>query len=358
MDLNYSEEQNLLRESLSRYLADNYSFEKRKGYVEAGSSPTWQDLEEMGVNALTLSEEQDGFGGNSVDTAIVMEELGKVLVTEPYLGSTVIGQALLAEAKGKEAGNGKTLAAALHEVGGRYDLNHVGTKAEKSGDGYKISGSKVVVLNASGADSVLVTARLSGDVRDQAGIGLFAVDKGAAGMSMKGYVTQDGMQAADVGFDGASAELILEDAWSCLDKAFDQINSAICAEAVGAMEAVTKLTKEYMQTRQQFGRPLATFQALQFRLVDMMVAVSEARAISLKASMLADSDDVVERNRTISAAKVKVCEAARLVGQDAVQIHGGIGMTDEYSAGHYFKRLTVICQSFGDRDWHLKRFIG
>lgn len=358
MDLNFTEEQNLLRESLSRYLADNYSFEHRKGYLEAGSSLVAQSLDEMGLNALTLSEDDGGFGGNSVDTAIVMEELGRALVTEPYLGSTVIGTALLAGKPGDVVGNGKSVAAALTEMGGRYDLNHVATKTSKNGDGYKIDGSKVMVLNATDADTVLVTARLNGDLRDQAGIGLFAVTKDAEGMSTKGYVTQDGMQAGDVDFDGVEAALLVEDAWPTIDKAFDQVNSAICAEAVGAMEAVTKLTKEYLQTRQQFGRPLATFQALQFRLVDMMVAVTEARAISLKASMLADSNDVVERNRTVSAAKVKVCEAARLVGQDAIQLHGGIGMTNEYAAGHYFKRLTMICQSFGDRDWHLKRFIG
>jgi alkylation response protein AidB-like acyl-CoA dehydrogenase len=360
MDLNYTDEQNLLRESLSRFLADNYSFEQRKAFQEsAGTHGIWKPMSEMGLNALTLDEDQDGFGGNAVDTAIVMEELGRALVTEPYLASTVIAGSLAKLVGSGDMLNGdQTLAAALHEPGGRYNLAYVGTKAKEIGDGYNLSGQKLVVLNAPSAGVLLVTARLSGDVADKEGLALFAVEQGSAGLSIKPYVTQDGMQAGDVTLKDTPAKLLSGDAWPIIDKTNDLVNAALCAEAVGAMEELTNLTKEYLQTRQQFGRPLATFQALQFRLVDMLVAVNEARAMSLRAAMMADNDDAMVRNKAVSAAKVKICETARHVGQDAIQLHGGIGMTTEYAAGHYFKRLTMITQSFGDRDWHMKRFIG
>ena len=236
-------------------------------------------------------------------------------------------------------------------------MAHVGTKAKKDGDGYKIDGEKSLVLNGDATDTFVVSARVSGNDRDRDGIGLFLVDAKAEGVSRRGYVTQDGLRAAEVSFSGAKAVALGEPgkAMDTIDRIVDEAIAALCAESVGAMSEMHALTVEYLKTRKQFGVTIGSFQALQHKAVDMFVALELARSITLYATMMAGSDDAVERRRAMSAAKVQVGKSARLVGQHAIQLHGGVGMTMEYKVGHYFKRTTMIDLMFGDVDYHLSK---
>src|SRR6201990_3250767 len=372
MDFDLSEEQRLLKESIDGLLNDSYDFDARKKYQkEKGgwSKAVWGKLAEQGLLGLPFSEEDGGFGAGAVETMIVMEALGKALVVEPYLATVVLGGGFLrrgGSAAQKAAyipsiiDGSKTLAFAQLEKNSRYDLGDVSTTAKKKGDGWVIGGEKFVVLNGASADVLVVTARTKGGQRDANGIGVFLVPGNAKGVVKKGYPTQDGLHAADITFTGvevgaAAAIGDPENALPLIERVVDEARTAICAEAVGAMDESLKTTVEYLKTRKQFGVPIGSFQTLQHRAADMFVALEQARSMSMFATMAAEFDDAKERTTAVSAAKVQIGKSLKFVGQQSIQLHGGIGMTMEAKIGHYFKRLTMIENSLGDTEYHLRR---
>ena len=372
MDFDLSEEQRLLKESVDGLLTDSYDFEQRKKYMkEQGgwSKAVWSKLAEQGLLGLPFAEADGGFGAGAVETMIVMEALGRALVLEPYLATVVIGGGFLrhggsAEQKAAHIPSiidgSRTLAFAQLEKNSRYDLHDVATTAKKKGGGWVIDGEKFVVINGENADTLIVTARTKGDRRDSSGIGVFLVPANAKGISRKGYPTQDGLHAADITFTGVEvgADAAIgdpENALPLIERVVDEARTALCAEAVGAMDESLKTTVEYLKTRKQFGVAIGSFQALQHRAADMFVALEQARSMSMFATMAADFDNASERANAVAAAKVQVGKSLKFVGQQSVQLHGGIGMTMEAKIGHYFKRLTMIENSFGDTDYHLRR---
>ena len=375
MDFQLSDEQQQLRDSLARFVQKDYAFEKRKAILKSKdgySREAWQQLADMGLTAIGLPEAHGGLPGNAVDTMVVMEVLGRGLVVEPYVATVVLGAGLVARA-GSEAqqqailpgvAEGSRLLALAHdESGGRYELEHVTTTAKKdpgtgSGNRYVLNGAKTVVLHGAQADTLVVSARTSGKERDPQGISLFLVDRKATGVTVRDNPTHDGQRAAEIAFKNVRAELLGKEGQghALVEHAVDYGIAALCAEAVGNMAALVEITLAYVKTRKQFGVPIGSFQVLQHRLADMVMYVEQARSMMLFAASKVDSADRAERRRALSAAKVFVGQAARYVGQQGVQLHGGIGVTDEASAGHYFKRLTLINATFGDADHHLGRF--
>ena len=371
MDFDLSEEQRLLKDSVDGLLADSYDFEQRKKYAQekgGWSKAIWGKLAEQGLLGLPFSENDGGFGGGPVETMIVMEALGRALVLEPYLATVVLGGGFLrhgGSAAQKEKylpaiiDGSKTLAFAQLEKDSRYDLADVSTTAKKKGDGWVIDGEKFVVLNGASADTLIVTARTKGNQTDRAGIGLFLVPADAKGVSIKGYPTQDAQHAADITFSGVEvgADAAIgdpENALPLIERVVDEARIAMCAEAVGAMDESLKTTVEYLKPRKQFGVTIGTFQTLQHRAADMFVFLEQARSMTMLAAMATDFDDK-ERSKTVAAAKVQIGKSLKFVGQQAIQLHGGIGMTMEAKIGHYFKRLTMIESTFGDTDYHLRR---
>jgi pimeloyl-CoA dehydrogenase small subunit len=371
MDFELTEEQRLLRESVERLMADRYDFAVRKRAMqEPGgySAELWRQYAELGLLGLPFAEGDGGLGGGPVETMIVMEAFGRGLVLEPYLATVILGGGLLrlagSAAQQQElipaVANGKQrLAFAYAERQARYDLTNVATSARQTSSGYVLSGEKGVVLHGDTADRLVVLARTAGGQREAAGLSLFLVDPNTAGVQRRGYPTQDGLRAADITFRdvklGADALVGPKDqAWPVVERVIDQAIAAVGAEAVGVMSAMHELTVEYLKTRKQFGVPIGSFQALQHRAVDMLVSLEQARSMVYLATMMTDSEDAAERRRTISAAKVQIGRSARFVGQQAVQLHGGIGMTMEYKVGHYFKRASMIDTLFGDADHHLE----
>ena len=372
MDFDLSEEQRLLKESVDGLLGSSYDFDSRKKYMtEKGgwSRSVWGKLAEQGLLGLPFSEDDGGFGAGAVETMIVMEALGKALVLEPYLPTVVIAGGFLrrgGSAAQKAAhipgiiDGSKTLAFAQLEKNSRYDLYDVATSAKKKGDGWVIDGEKFVVLNGENADTLVVTARTSGGQRDKDGIGVFLVPGNARGVAKKGYPTQDGLHGADITFTGVEvgADAVIGDpagGLALIERVVDDARVAMCAEAVGAMDESLKSTVEYLKTRTQFGVPIGSFQTLQHRAADMFVAVEQARSMSMFATMASDFEDARERATAVAAAKVQIGKSAKFVGQQSIQLHGGIGMTQEARIGHYFKRLTMIENTFGDTDYHLRR---
>jgi pimeloyl-CoA dehydrogenase small subunit len=372
MDFDLSEEQRLLKESVDGLLKTSYDFDSRKKYAaEKGgwSKSVWNKLAEQGLLGLPFGEDDGGFGAGAVETMIVMEALGKALVLEPYLATVVLGGGFLRRGGSvaqKEAhlpgliDGSKTFAFAQLERNSRYDLADVSTSAKAKADGFVIDGDKFVVLNGESADTLIVTARTKGERRDRDGIGVFLVPANAKGVSKKGYPTQDGLHAADISFTGVEVgpEAAIGDpvgALPLIEQVVDDARAALCAEAVGAMDESLKTTVEYLKTRTQFGVPIGSFQVLQHRAADMFVAVEQARSMAMFATMAVDFDDPKQRANAIAAAKVQVGQSAKFVGQQAIQLHGGIGMTMEAKIGHYFKRLTLIENTFGDSDYHLTR---
>ncbi len=372
MDFELSEEQRLLKESVDGLLGDSYDFEQRKKYAaekDGWSRAVWGKFAEQGLLGLPFSEADGGFGAGGVETMIVMEALGRALVLEPYLATVVLGGGFLrrGDSAAQKAAylpslidGSKTMAFAQLEKNSRYDLADVATTAKKSGSGYVIDGEKCVVVHGDTADTFVVTARSKGGQRDAGGIGAFLVPASAKGVTVKGYPTQDGLRAADVSFSGVEigAEAALgdpENALPLIERVADDARIALCAEAVGAMDEALKTTVEYLKTRNQFGTAIGNFQALQHRGSDMFVALEQARSMSFFATMAGDFDDARERATAVAAAKVQIGRSARFVGQQAIQLHGGVGMTMEYKIGHYFKRLTMIESLFGDADYHLRR---
>jgi pimeloyl-CoA dehydrogenase small subunit len=373
MDFDFTEEQRLLDETVRRLVKDEYTFEKRKAYLaesDGFSRKLWARYAEIGLLGLPFAESEGGFGGSAVETMIVMESFGRGLVLEPFLATVVLGGSLVTLA-GSPAQRktilpaiaaGKLLLAFGHgERQARYMLSDVATTARRDGGGFVLDGKKGVVLHGASADKFIVSARTAGGPRDKSGIGLFLVDAKAKGVSVRGYPTVDGLRAAEVTLEGVrvDADAVLgppEGGYASIERTVDRAIAALAAEAVGIMETLNATTLEYLKTRKQFGVPIGSFQALQHRMADMMVEQEQAKSMATLAALSADLDDAKERRRVISAAKVQIGKSGRFVGQQAIQLHGGIGMTDEYVAGHYFKRLTMIDQTFGDVDHHLDRF--
>jgi pimeloyl-CoA dehydrogenase small subunit len=353
-------------------LTDSYDFDARKKYMkEKGgwSKAVWGKLAEQGLLGLPFAEAEGGFGAGGVETMIVMEALGKALVLEPYLATVVIGGGFLRHG-GSDAqkaayvpaiiDGSKTFAFAQLEKNSRYDLHDVVTTAKKKGSGWVIDGEKFVVLNGENADVLIVTARTKGDRRDKSGVGVFLVPAGSKGITKKSYPTQDGLHAADIAFTGVEvgADAAIgnpEDGLALIERVVDEARAALCAEAVGLMDESLKTTVEYIKTRKQFGVAIGTFQSLQHRASDMFVAVEQARSMSMFATMASEFDDAKERAKAVAAAKVQIGKSLKFVGQQSIQLHGGIGMTQEAKIGHYFKRLTMIENTFGDTDYHLRR---
>jgi len=372
MDFDLSEEQRLLKDSVDGLLTDAYDFEQRKKYMkEKGgwSKAIWGKLAEQGLLGLPFSEADGGFGAGAVETMIVMEALGRAMVLEPYLATVVIAGGFLRHgaSEAQKAAHipsiidgSKTFAFAQLEKNSRYDLNDVATTAKKKGDGWIIDGEKFVVINGENADILIVTARTTGSQRERSGVGVFLVPGNAKGVVRKGYPTQDGLHAADISFtgvevDGSAAIGDPGNALPLIERVVDEARTAICAEAVGAMDESLKTTVEYLKTRKQFGVPIGSFQTLQHRAADMFVAVEQARSMSMFATMATDFDDARQRATAVAAAKVQIGKSMKFVGQQAIQLHGGIGMTMEAKIGHYFKRLTMIENTFGDTEYHLRR---
>jgi pimeloyl-CoA dehydrogenase small subunit len=372
MDFDLSEEQGMLKDSVERLLKDQYGFEARGKYRtgETGfSEKMWNQYAELGLLALPFSEEDGGIGGGATETMIVMEAFGKALILEPYFASVILAGGVLRHAgsAGQKsalipgiADGSLRMAFACAEPQGRYDLFDVETSAKKDGDGWVIDGKKALVLHGDSAGKLIVSARTSGGSRDEDGISLFLVDGNAEGVSRHGYPTQDGLRAAEITLQavkvGADALIGTEGgAWPVIARVADEAVAALCAEAVGCFEKMHELTLEYLKTRSQFGTTIGSFQALQHRAVDMFVELEQSRSMTMYASMLATGDDPVERARAVSAAKVQIGESARIIGREAIQLHGGVGMTMEYAIGHYFKRTTMIDILFGDANHHLKR---
>ena len=371
MDFDLSEEQSILKDSLDRLLADKYDFETRKKHMaapEGWSQDMWQAYADMGLLALPFAEDDGGLGGSAVETMIVMESLGRALALEPYFTTAVLGGGFVrlggdddqrAEFVPAIAEGSLKFAFGHTERQSRYDLHHVEMTAKKSGDTYVLSGTKSVVLHGDSADRIIVTARTAGGTHEEGGVGVFVVDAGAAGVSRRGYPTQDGQRASDVVLDNVEvpASMVLgdpENGMPLVRQVVDTAIAALAAESVGVMGAMHELTVDYLKVRKQFGVPIGAFQVLQHKAVDMFVAIEQARSITLYATMMADSDDAEERGRAMHAAKAEIGRGGRLVGENAIQLHGGVGMTMEYAVGHYFKRMTMIDTLFGDSGHHMR----
>ncbi|MCW8085167.1 acyl-CoA dehydrogenase family protein [Sabulicella glaciei] len=366
MDFDLNEEQSLLQDSIRRTLTDRYGFEARRGFIagETGwSREMWAQYAELGLLGLPFSEEDGGFGGGAEEMLILAEQMGRSITLEPWFSTLVLGGGFLrhgadARLRGELVpgiASGETLLAfAQQERQSRYDLHDVQTTAKRDGSGWAITGRKGMVLHGDTADHFVVTARTGGGQRDRQGVGVFLVPKSEAS-SVKGFRQVDGSRAAEVAFENARASHCLsEDGMDLVDRVVDEAIAALAAEAVGAMDVVHAMTLDYMKTRTQFGRPIGTFQALQHKAADMLVAIEQSRSMAYFAAMASRGENAEERRRDMHAVKVQVGRASRLVGQHSIQLHGGIAMTMEYAAGHYFKRLTVNEATFGDTDHHLR----
>ena len=369
MDFSFSDEQTMLRDTLARFVADRYDFDTRRKITASDAgwrADYWKAFaEELGILGAPFPEEMGGLGGGAVDNMIVMEELGKGLVVEPYLGTVVLGGGLLRHAGGALAEDlipqivdGSLIGAfAYAEPTGRYDLADLTTTARKAGDGWTIEGRKAVVVGAPWATHLFVTARTGGSRRERSGVSVFLVEAGASGITRRDYPTVDGRRASEIAFEATPAVLIGEaDAGLPLvERVVDEAIAAVSAEAVGCMRKLHAGTLDYARQRKQFGRAIADFQVLQHKMVDMFMALEQSVSMTYMATLKLDEPEA-ERLKAASAAKVQIAKACRFVGQAAVQIHGGMGMTDELDIGHYFKRATVIEGLFGDLDHHLRRY--
>jgi len=372
MDFDLSEEQRLLKESLDRLISDRYAFEQRKTYgqnPEGWSRELWSQYAELGLLGLPFPERYGGSGGGPVETMIAMEAFGRALALEPYLATVVLGGGFLRHGGSAEqcvdlvpkiADGSLTLAFAHTERHSRYDLADIETSAVRDGSAWVLDGEKGVVLHGDTADKLIVTARVGGGRRDRDGVGVFVVDAKADGVSHRGYPTQDSLRAAEISLAGVRVgpEGLIGEPGAALplvESVVDEAIAALCAEAVGAMAAMHELTVDYLKTRRQFGREIGSFQILQHRAVDMLIALEQARSMAMFATMMAAEETAAERRNALSAAKVQVGRSGKFIGQQAVQLHGGIGMTMEYKVGHYFKRVTMIDTMFGDADHQLRQ---
>ncbi len=373
MDFSLSDEQKLLQDSLERFIQNDYQFETRQAIVASAEGmrlENWRTFAELGWLGMMFDESDGGYGGTAVDAMVIMEQVGKGLIVEPFLSSLVLAGGLVRGA-GNDSQKQQWLSAMIEgeklgafafvEPESRFDLNHVSTSAEAANGGFRLNGRKAVVLNAQNSDFLVVSARTGGEKRDAEGISLFVVQTDSTGVTRQDYLTVDGGRASEVTFEhvelGSEALLgELGEASTVIEQIIDEAILAVGAEAVGAMEVLYKATVEYSKQREQFGVPIGSFQVLQHRMVDMFIAHEQAKSLMYMAAIRLDEDDPIEAKKAASAFKVQVGRSGRVVGQGAVQIHGGMGMTDELNIGHYFKRLTVIDTLFGNVDHHLKRF--
>lgn len=372
MDFNFTEEQQMIRDSLARLIREQYDFDTRMKAVRSADGwrpEMWAQIAELGLLMAPFSEADGGLGGGPLDAMIVMEEFGKGLVVEPYLPSVVCAGGFLKHAGSTEQkeehlqaimGGASTFAFAYAEPRGRYNLADLQTSAKKDGTGYILNGHKAVVLGAPWADKLIVTARTGGDRREAGGISVFIVDKGAKGVVTRDYPTVDGRRASEVYFENVSlgAEALIGaegDALDLIERVVDEATVAVCAEAMGAMGVAHQMTVEYSRTRKQFGTPIGKFQVLQHRMVDMFMEHEQSISMTYMATLKLD-EDAVSRKKAVSAAKVRIGQAGRFIGQESIQIHGGMGMTEELAVGHYFKRLTMIDSEFGNIDHHMRRY--
>jgi len=363
MDFSLNDDRRMLAESLSKFLNDNYDIEKRHGFAMSDdrfSREMWAKFAELGIIGALFKEDVGGFGGDGADLMVVFEALGRHLVVEPFLATLLAGTALV-EAGGnsdiiESAIGGEVLLAFAHgEPSSRYEMAHVTTTAEQTGDAWAVTGNKSVVLGGGTATHYVVSARTSGDTDTEEGIGLFLVEKLDA-VSIRGYGTLDGYGAAEVSFNTASATLIAENAFAIIEKAYAAGITAIAAESLGAMEVAKDMTVEYMKTRKQFGIPIGKFQALQHRMADVLIELEQMRSAVINAAGNLSADRKI-REREISAAKYLAGNIGRQVAEEAIQIHGGMGMTWEYAVGHYSKHIIMLDHVLGDTDHHLERYI-
>lgn len=370
MNFHLSDDQRLLKDSVGRLLAERYRFDQRKDYLAqpcGWSREQWQRYARMGLLALPFAEDDGGLGGSPVDLLLVMEAFGSALILEPFLATIVLGGGLmrLGGSPAQRAAwipgicDGSVLLAfAQAESQSRYELADVATSARRSGSAWVLNGSKRLVLHGDCADQLLVTARTAGERSDRDGIGLFMVDGRASGVTRRGYVLQDRTRAAQITFDEVRVEsqAVIGDPGAALplvEHVVDSAITALCAEAVGAMTRALDLTVEYLKLRKQFGQPIGKFQSLQHRAVDMLIMIELARSLAMYAAMNGELKDPLARGRAASAAKVQIGRSGQFVGSQGVQLHGGIGMTDAYPVGHFYRRLTVIELLFGDTSHHL-----
>lgn len=371
MDFSLSEEQTLLRDSVRKFVEKGYDFEARRKLAQSElgfSREHMSSFADLGWTSIPFSEADGGLGGTAVDTMVVMEELGRGLVTEPYFPSVVFAGGLLRRASsalkaqhlpGLMAAD-RLAAVAYAELGARFDLFHVEMRAQKTVSGYLIDGTKIGVLGGPSANVLLVTARTSGNTRDRQGITLFAVDAASAGVTRKNYPTVDGLRGADVTFQNVEVDAScvigeVGEGLALLEAAVDEAIIALGAEAVGIMEVLYKSTLAYVKERRQFGVPIGSFQVLQHRIVDMFMEYEQMKSMVLMATMAIDSGQDVAK--AAAALKVQLGKAGRTIGQSAIQVHGGMGMTDELPVSHYFKRLTTLDMTFGNADHHLSRYM-
>jgi pimeloyl-CoA dehydrogenase small subunit len=372
MDFDYSDEQRLLKDSVDRLLADRYAFDQRKNHLkEPGgwSAAMWAQYAELGLLGLPFAEEYGGFGGGAVEIMLVMEAFGRALVAEPYLATVVLGGTAL-RLGGSEAQKSAILPAiaegsmklafAHGERQARYDVTDVMTTAKKSGSGWVLDGAKSVVTHGDCADKLIVSARTSGERDDADGITLFLVDATANGVARRGYATRDEQRAAEISLSAVqvSQDDVLGDVdngLALIERIIEAGIAATAAESVGAMEALHAMTLEYSRTREQFGKPIGSNQVVQHRLAEMLMSLEQGRSMAMLAAMMLDEADPAERAHNIAMAKVGVGQAGRFVSQNAVQLHGGIGMTEELAVGHYFRRCMVIERLFGDSAHYLAK---
>ncbi len=372
MDFDLTEEQRLLRDSVERLLADHYGFDKRRSYLaepEGWSRGLWAQYAELGLLGLPFPEEFGGFGGGPIEVMLVMEAFGRVLALEPYLATVVLGGAVL-----QLAGNNEQKAALLPQIAegrmilafahgerqARYDLTDVLTTAKPKSGGWVLDGAKSVVLHGDSAQRLVVSARTSGERDDPDGITLFIVDAAANGVARRAYPMRDGTRAAEVSLSGVE---VAEDnvlgeigaGFPVIERVVEAGIAATAAEAVGAMETMQAMTLEYLKTRTQFGRPIGHNQALQHRATEMLMELERGRSMAMLAAMMVEEPNAADRAHNIAMAKVGVGQASKFVSQNAIQLHGGIGMTEEYAVGHYFRRCMVIEHTFGDTAHHLSR---
>jgi alkylation response protein AidB-like acyl-CoA dehydrogenase len=373
MDFNYSNEQLALQDTLRRFIDRDYGFERRRELARSTlgfSAEAWAQYADLGLLSLPFPEEFGGLDGNAVDVMLVMELVGRGLLLEPFLSTVVMCGGLIRDAAAERLkrtmlpriGAGEIKAAlACYEGPARYELSRVACAAVRSGGGWRLSGRKTVVLDAASADYFLVSARTGGASADPRGISVFLVGREAAGVSTFAYPTQSGGRAADLRLENVAVDANAlvgppEEGLAIVERAVDRGIAGLCAEAVGIITALNEATLSHLKTRKQFGVPIGNFQALQHRMADMFIAAEQARSMAVIAAVNADSDDAGARRRAISGAKAYIGQAARLVGQQAVQMHGAMGVVDDLIVSHYFKRLTMIDMSLGDVDFQLGRF--
>lgn len=372
MDFSFTSEQDMLRDTVAKLVSQQYDFDTRRKVAksDAGWRPEmWAQFAELGLLGASFTEAEGGFGSGPIEAMIISEEFGKGLVIEPYLQTVVIGGNFFrhggTDAQKEEhiagiIGGETRIAFAYSEPKSRFDLNDVSTTAKKDGAGYVLNGHKAVVLGAPLATHLIVTARTSGGQRDAKGVSVFLVAKDAKGVTTRDYPTVDGLRASEVHFEnvavGADALIgAADNGLPLVEKVIDNAIAALCAEAVGCFKVLNEATISYSKQRKQFGQPIGNFQVLQHRMVDMFMAAEQATSMTYMLTLKLDEADKA-RKMAASAAKVQVGKAGKLVSQDAVQIHGGMGMTDELNVGHFFKRVTMIESQFGNTDWHLRRY--